>query len=90
MAAIPATEGFVPGQAAMFEHHVWARVTATMARHYSARGRRLVCEQTRSGTKPTDADVLTHQRWFARPDQILMTVDSTAHEARSTDGQTVS
>src|SRR5438105_1623989 len=33
-AAIPATQGFIPGQASLFVHQTWAQIHATMGRHY--------------------------------------------------------
>jgi proteasome lid subunit RPN8/RPN11 len=81
-AAIPATEGYVPGQAAMFEHEVWAHVNATMARHYA--GLDVVgwyVSRPDHGTTLTAADANNHARWFARRDQVLMVVDSRTYRA---------
>jgi proteasome lid subunit RPN8/RPN11 len=81
-AAIPATQGYAPGQAALFEHQVWAQVNATMARYYA--GLEVVgwyVSRPDQGTTLTAADVTNHGRWFARPDQILMAVDSRSHHA---------
>jgi len=81
-AAVPATQGVMPGQASLFVHQTWAQVHATMARHYpgletigwyvSRRGQ---------GTALTEPDLLNHRRWFSRPDQILLVVDSVSHRA---------
>jgi proteasome lid subunit RPN8/RPN11 len=81
-AAIPATEGYVPGQAALFEHQVWAQVNATMARHYA--GLDVVgwyVSRPDHGTTLTAADVANHGRWFGRRDQVLMAVDSRRYRA---------
>jgi hypothetical protein len=81
-AAIPATQGFIVGQAALFVHQTWAQVHATMARHYP--GLETVgwyVSRPGQGTALTQADALNHRRWFSRPDQILFVVDSTAHRA---------
>lgn len=81
-AAIPATQGFVPGQSSLFVHQTWAYVHQTMARHYQ--GLEAVgwyVSRPRQGTGLTEADMLNHRRWFARPDQVLLVVDSAAHRA---------
>lgn len=81
-AAIPATQGFVPGQAATFTHQTWSYVYASMARYYA--GLEPVgwyISRPGRGTELTDAEVANHSRWFARPDQILLAVDSQSHRA---------
>jgi hypothetical protein len=81
-AAIPATQGYMPGQASLFLHQTWAQVHATMARHYA--GLEAVgwyVSRAGQGTGLTEADVLNHRRWFARPDQVLLVVDSLTHHA---------
>jgi proteasome lid subunit RPN8/RPN11 len=81
-AAIPTTQGFMPGQAALFVHETWAHVHATMGRYY--RGLETVgwyVSRPGCGTAPTEADVLNHGRWFSRADQVLMIVDSSTHQA---------
>ncbi len=81
-AAIPATQAFLPGQAALFSHHTWAQVYDAMARHYG--GLEAVgwyVSRPGQGTGLTEADVANHGRWFSRPDQILLVVDSRSHRA---------
>jgi proteasome lid subunit RPN8/RPN11 len=81
-AAIPATEGFLPGQAALFTHQTWAHVHHTMARHYS--GLEAVgwyLSRPGRGTTLTEADAANHVRWFGRGDRILLAVDSRSHRA---------
>ncbi len=81
-AAIPATQGFMPGQASLFVHQTWAQVHATMARYYG--GLEAVgwyVSRPGQGTGLTESDVLNHQRWFARRDQVLLVVDSLSHHA---------
>ncbi len=81
-AAIPATQGFVPGQASLFVHQTWSQVHGTMARYYA--GLEAVgwyVSRPGRGTGLTEADILNHRRWFARSDQILLVVDSLNHKA---------
>jgi len=81
-AAIPATQGFMPGQASLFVHQTWAQLHATIARHYP--GLEAVgwyVSRPGQGTGLTDADILNHRRWFARPGQVLLVVDSVSHRA---------
>jgi hypothetical protein len=81
-AAIPATQGFTPGQASLFTHNTWAQVHTMMAKHY--RGLHTVgwyVSRPGNGTELTEADVLNHSRWFAHPGQILLVVDSQTHQA---------
>lgn len=81
-AAIPTTQGFMPGQASLFVHETWAQVHATMARYYP--GLETVgwyVSRPGLGTNPTESDILNHSRWFARRDQLLMIVDSVSHRA---------
>lgn len=81
-AAIPATQGFAPGQAALFSHQTWAQVYDAMARHY--RGLEAVgwyVSRPGQGTGLTDADIANHGHWFSRRDQILLMVDSRSHRA---------
>jgi len=81
-AAIPATHGFMPGQASLFVHQTWAHVHATMARYYA--GLEAVgwyVSRPGQGTGLTEADILNHRRWFARPDHVLLVVDSLSHQA---------
>lgn len=81
-AAIPATQGFAPGQAAMFAHQTWAEVHATIARHYP--GLETVgwyVSRPGRGTALEEEDLVNHTRWFSRPDQILLIVDSRTHQA---------
>lgn len=79
-AIIPAAEGYQIGQAAMFGHESWAHVHTAMSRHYA--GLELVgwyISRPGNGTQMTDADMLNHQRWFARHDQVLLVLDSRSH-----------
>jgi hypothetical protein len=81
-AAIPATQGFAPGQASLFGHEIWAAIHDAMARHYE--GLETVgwyVSRPGRGTEPTEADVANHRRWFARPEQVLLVVDSRSHRA---------
>lgn len=81
-AAIPATQGFAPGRAAMFAHQTWAEVHATIARHYP--GLETVgwyVSRPGRGTALEEEDFINHTRWFSRPDQILLVVDSRTHQA---------
>jgi hypothetical protein len=81
-AAIPATQGFVPGQASSFIHQTWAQVHQTMALQYA--GLETVgwyISRPGHGTALAQADVINHARWFARPDQILLVVDSRSRRA---------
>jgi proteasome lid subunit RPN8/RPN11 len=81
-AAIPATQGFTVGQASLFGHQTWAQVYQAMADHYG--GLEVVgwyVSRPGHGTEPTETDVVNHQRWFARPDQLLLLVDSLSHRA---------
>jgi proteasome lid subunit RPN8/RPN11 len=81
-AAIPAAEGFLPGQAAVFTHQTWSQVHAAMARHYE--GLEPVgwyISRPGHGTELMQPDVANHHRWFTRPDQILLAVDSRSHRA---------
>jgi hypothetical protein len=80
-AAIPATEGYAPGQASVFAHQTLAQVHATMARHYQQL--EVVgwyVSRPGAGVGLTEADTINHARWFARPDQILLVVDSQSHQ----------
>jgi hypothetical protein len=81
-AAIPATQGFIPGRAALFVHQTWAQVHQAMARHYQ--GLETVgwyVSRPGQGTGLTEVDVLNHRRWFSRPDQVLFVADSISHRA---------
>lgn len=79
-AVIPASHGHTPGQAAMFSHETWAYVHQAMGRHY--RGLEVVgwyVSRPGQGTALLEADLLNHQRWFTRADQILLVLDSRAY-----------
>jgi len=79
-AVIPASHGHTPGQAAMFSHATWAYVHQTMARHYQ--GLEVVgwyVSRPGQGTTLLDADLVNHQRWFTRPDQVVLVFDSQTH-----------
>ncbi len=81
-AAIPATQGFVPGEASMFAHITWAHINETMARYYP--GLETVgwyVSRPGHGTGLIPQDVANHARWFGRPGQILLVVDSLSHRA---------
>jgi proteasome lid subunit RPN8/RPN11 len=81
-AAIPATQGFVNGKAATFHHDTWARLHTTMARHYP--GLAVLgwyVSRPGHGTQLSAADHANHRMWFARPDQLLLVVDSRSHRA---------
>lgn len=81
-AAIPVTQGFMPGQASLFIHETWVQVHKTMARHYP----RLATvgwyvSRPGNGIGLTEADQLNHSRWFGHSGQVLLLVDSVAHRA---------
>lgn len=81
-AAIPATQSFVPGEASMFAYMTWAHVHEAMARYYA--GLETVgwyVSRPGRGTGLTPQDVANHARWFGRPGQILLVVDSLSHRA---------
>jgi hypothetical protein len=80
--AVPATQGFAPGEAARFGHQTWAQVHATIARHYP--GLETVgwyVSRPGHGTALSREDVVNHTRWFSRPDQMLLIVDSRTYQA---------
>jgi proteasome lid subunit RPN8/RPN11 len=81
-AVIPASEGFAVGHAAIFDNQIWARIHADMTRYYT--GLDVVgwyVSRPGCGTGLSEAEALNHGRWFARPDQILLVVDSQTHRA---------
>ncbi len=81
-AAIPATQSFVAGQASTFVHATWSHIHDAMARYYP--GLDTVgwyVSRPGTGTATTHADLANHKRWFDRPGQILLVVDSLSHSA---------
>jgi hypothetical protein len=81
-AAVPATQGFTVGQASQFTSQTWAQAHADMARYYQAlEPVGWYVSRPGYGTGLMEADVVNHSRWFARPDQILLIVDSSTHHA---------
>jgi hypothetical protein len=81
-AAIPVTQGFMPGQASLFVHQTWAQVHRTMGRHYpQLETVGWYVSRPGNGIAFTDADELNHSRWFAQPEQVFLLVDSVGHQA---------
>jgi hypothetical protein len=81
-AAIPATQGFAPGDASMFAYVTWAHVHAAMARYYP--GLDTVgwyISRPGNGTGLRPEDLANQRRWFDRSGQILLVVDSLSHRA---------
>jgi hypothetical protein len=79
-AAIPATQGFAPGDASMFAYVTWAHVHAAMARYYP--GLDTVgwyISRPGNGTGLRPEDLANQRRWFDRSGQILLVVDSLSH-----------
>jgi proteasome lid subunit RPN8/RPN11 len=75
-AAIPTA-----GPTAAFAHQTWAQVHADMARYYpDLESVGWYVSRPGHGVGLTETDLANHRRWFARPDQILLIVDSRTHQ----------
>jgi proteasome lid subunit RPN8/RPN11 len=81
-AAIPATQSFVRGEASTFAYVTWAHVHDAMARYYPGLDTiGWYVSRPGGGTALTTADLANHRRWFDRPGQIVLVVDSLSHRA---------
>ena len=81
-AAIPATQGFAPGDASMFAYVTWAHVLDAMARYYPGLDTiGWYVSRPGQGTGVMPEDIANQRRWFDRSGQILLVVDSLSHRA---------